>query len=340
MRIFVAGATGYIGRHTVRELVARGHHVVAFARPRSGIGGLSTEEATQRGLPGAELRFGDVTDPSSLVADGFRGESFDAVVSCLASRTGAPADSWRVDHQANLHLLEAALDGGVPHFVLLSAICVQKPRLAFQHAKLAFERALVESGITYSIVRPTAFFKSLAGQVDAVKGGKPFIVFGDGKLTACKPISEGDLARFLADCLEDPTREDVVLPVGGPGPAITPLRQGAMLAKLTGRTPRFRHVPVLIMDTIIGVLGLLGRVVPALGDRAEFARIGRYYGTESMLVWDEERGCYDDEATPSFGEDTLELFYARILEEGLEGQELGDQAMFGSRSATGRNGST
>ena len=38
--------------------------------------------------------------------------------------------------------------------MLLSAICVQKPRLAFQHAKLAFKKQLIQSGLTYSIARP------------------------------------------------------------------------------------------------------------------------------------------------------------------------------------------
>ena len=38
-------------------------------------------------------------------------------------------------------------DAGVSQVVLLSAICVQKPLLAFQHAKLAFEKALIESGL-------------------------------------------------------------------------------------------------------------------------------------------------------------------------------------------------
>jgi divinyl chlorophyllide a 8-vinyl-reductase len=50
--------------------------------------------------------------------------------------------------------------------------------LAFQHAKLAFEAALIDSGLTYSIVRPTAFLKSLSGQVERVKRGRPFLVFG------------------------------------------------------------------------------------------------------------------------------------------------------------------
>ena len=124
--------------------------------------------------------------------------------------------------------------------MLLSAICVQRPLLAFQHAKLAFEKVLVESGLAYSIVRPTAFFKSLSGQIERVRRGKPFLVFGDGTLTSIKPISDDDLAAYLAaylaDCLEDQGRRDRVLPIGGPGAAITPRQQGERLfALLAGR---------------------------------------------------------------------------------------------------------
>lgn len=78
-------------------------------------------------------------------------------------------DSWAIDYQATLNTLEVAQETGASHFVLLSAICVQKPLLEFQHAKLKFEEALQSAqGITHSIVRPTAFFKSLAGQVHIV----------------------------------------------------------------------------------------------------------------------------------------------------------------------------
>jgi divinyl chlorophyllide a 8-vinyl-reductase len=64
-------------------------------------------------------------------------------------------------------------------------------------------------------------------------------------------------------------------------------------------------------------------------DSAEFGRIGRYYAAESMLVWDEARQAYDADATPSYGTDTLEGFFQKALTEGLKGQELGDQAVFG-----------
>ena len=148
---------------------------------------------------------------------------------------------------------------GVDQMVLLSAICVQKPLLAFQQAKLAFERQLMEFGLDWSIVRPTAFFKSLSGQVERVRGGKPFLVFGDGELTACKPISDDDLVTHPADCLDDETRRNRILPIGGPGPAITPREQGERLFELTGKPPRFRHVPVAMLDVIAGALGALGR---------------------------------------------------------------------------------
>jgi divinyl chlorophyllide a 8-vinyl-reductase len=326
-RVFVLGATGTIGRATVRALLQRGHEVVCFVRPRAGVGGCLAAQDSARLLAGAALRFGQVGDPASLAHDGFCGERFDALVSCMASRTGVPADAWAIDHRAHLHALQAARSAGVSQVVLLSALCVQKPVLAFQHAKLAFEQVLMASGLRYCIVRPTAFFKSLSGQIERVKRGKPFLVFGDGSLTACKPISDDDLAAYLADCLDDPGRCGRVLPIGGPGEAITPLQQGELLFSLLGRPPHFRHVPVAMLDAIVGVLGGAGRVWPALAAKAELARIGRYYATESMLVFNPAKRAYDADATPSTGTDTLVAHYARVLGGGAA-PERGEHAVF------------
>ena len=319
-RVLLLGATGTIGRATARALVQRGHDVVCFVRPRGTISSGST-------LEGATVRFGHVTDPQSLRTDGVRGERFDVLVSCLASRTGVPADAWAIDHRAHLAALEVAREAGVTHMVLLSAICVQKPRLAFQHAKLAFEQALVESSLTYSIVRPTAYFKSLSGQIDRVRRGKPFLLFGDGTLTACKPISDGDLGRYIASCLDDASLHNRVLPIGGPGEAITPRQQGEHLFRLLGRPPRFKHVPLRLLDGIVAAAGLLGRIVPPLASKAELARIGRYYATESMLVLDQATGRYSSAATPSTGTETLFDHYARLIRSEVA-SDLGDHAVF------------
>ncbi len=327
-RVLVAGATGYIGRHVVRELVQRGYEVVAPVRARSGIGGRLTPERAAAAFPGADVRVASASDPASLVVDGLRGERVDAVISCIATRTGGARDAWSVDYAANCNLLAAARAAGAEPFVLLSAICVQKPRLAFQHAKLAFERELRGAGLNWSIVRPTAFFKSIAGQVPRVQAGKPFLLFGRGDGPLCKPISEADTARCLADCLERPALTNRVLPVGGPGPAVSAVERGRMLFELCGRSPRFRRIPLRLFDIVESPLALAGRHSPKMADRAEFARIGRYYATESMLWLDPATGRYDADATPAYGSDTLHAFYARVVAEGMAGQELGDQALF------------
>ena len=295
----MVGATGTIGKAALAELLLRGHDVFCFGRAQ-----------------------GDVTDAASIERNGFRGETFDAVVSCMASRSGLPRDAWAIDHRAHSLVLAAAKKHGVKQFVLLSAICVQKPKLAFQHAKLAFEAELIASGITYSIVRPTAYFKSLSGQVARVQKGKPYLIFGDGRLTSCKPISDQDLARYMANCLEESRLQNAILPIGGPRPAMTPRQQGEVLFQLLGKPAKFRAVPVAMLGFIIFVLRALG-----LSDKAELARIGRYYATESMLVWNPFTNQYDAEATPSFGTDTLQQFHAKLLK-GEAGFELGEHAVF------------
>lgn len=326
-RVFLLGATGTIGRATLRALVRRGHEVVCFLRQKQGQSDTPVPLDFGDSLADIELRFGDVTCEKSLRDDGFRGEQFDALVSCLASRTGVPKDAWAIDHDAQLEALKAAKAAGVPHFILLSAICVQKPLLAFQHAKLAFEKALIESGLTYSIVRPTAFFKSLSGQVDRVQMGKSFLLFGDGTLTACKPISDNDLGSYLVDCVDNENLENRILPIGGPGDPITPKQQGERLFALLGKEPKFTRVPVRLLDAIIATLDIIGWLIPAAKAKAELARIGRYYATESMLLWDPEKGRYDSAATPTTGSETLFDYYAELMR-GEATAERGDHAVF------------
>jgi len=171
-RIFMLGATGTIGRATLAALTKRGHQVVGFARTGTVL------YADQADI--CEWRFGDVTDLYALQRDGFRGEKFDVLLSCMASRTGNAADAWAIDHRAHLNALQCARSSGVTHMVLLSAICVQKALLAFQHAKLAFEDALMTSGIDYSIVRPTAFFNPCQARLNAFKTGNRFCCSATG----------------------------------------------------------------------------------------------------------------------------------------------------------------
>jgi divinyl chlorophyllide a 8-vinyl-reductase len=312
--ILLLGASGTIGRATALALLSAGHKVSAPVRALDGL---------PKVLSGHALKI-DIADPVKrkwILETG----RFDAVISCIASRNGVPEDAWAIDHALNSAILKDAEAAGVSHFILLSAICVQKPKLAFQHAKLAFEAELQAAPLTWSIVRPTAYFKSLSGQMDRLRGGKPFLLFGNGEMTACKPISDADLARYLSQCLTDPALQDRILPIGGPGPVTTPRAQGEMLFDALGMKPKFRHVPIAMMSTIIKGLSIAGRLSPRMHAKAELARIGRYYATESMLVWDGNR--YSSKATPEFGADTLAEHYQHLAQEEIT-DERGAHAVF------------
>lgn len=306
-RVVIAGASGTIGRAVVKECSKRGFDVVALVR--------SAGAAELAELHNAQCEVVALDDAQALNGVLARTAPF-AVISCIASRSGAPDDARRVDYQANSNLLDAALAAGTERFVLLSAICVQRPHLAFQKAKLAFEAELASAPIIHTIVRPTAFFKSLSGQVQRVMEGKPFLIFGDGELTRCKPISDADLARFIVDCLTDPAARGATLPIGGPGPAISLKEQGELIFELAGREPRFRSVPVRMFDIAARILGLGARLFGGSGwfaEKAEYARIAKYYATQSMLVLDPETGEYDAGATPEYGSDTLRDHYTALI---------------------------
>lgn len=302
--VVVAGASGTIGRAVVRECAARGFTVTALVRDGSG--------SDLPELQGARIQALELSDPTS-VARAMSDAKPDTVISCIASRSGSPKDAQLVDLEANLHLLLGAGAVGAHHFILLSAICVQKPRLAFQRAKLAFEAALIEAPIAHTVVRPTAFFKSLSGQVERVRDGGPFFLFGDGELTACKPISDADLARFIVNQVGDPTSHGAILPIGGPGPAITLKRQGELLFEAAGLEPKFRSLPVWLFSLFAGVFSFGAWASDWLAEKAEYARIARYYATQSMLLLDPATGEYSADETPEFGEDQLKDHYEALL---------------------------
>ena len=317
MRVLLAGATGYIGQAVLRELVAQGHEVVALVRP-----GRQLTTNVQDRVTRIEVSLTDDADWDQKVPP------VDGVISCLASRSGAPRDARQVEFEANRKLLEYAERAAARHFVLLSAICVQMPRLAFQREKLKFEALLAESSVPATIIRATAFFRSLVGQVERVRAGKPFLLFSSGNTTACKPISDRDLARFMVSKLASPPSSTAVLPIGGPGPALTPQDQGRLLCETLGQPFRTTSLPPEMFDWIRWLISPLALVSQSVRDRMEFLRIAKFYATESMLCWDADAERYDAEATPEFGDDTLQAFYAGLASGEIALPERGEHSLF------------
>lgn len=299
-KIFVAGSTGYIGKNVVKYALENGFDVVTAKRhPDNKPGQLNKK------LKVIKISKND----NNWIADL---EKVDVIISCLASRTGEPKDAHLVDYKLNCLLLEKAKALKCSQFILLSAICVQKPRLAFQFEKLAFEEKLKKSGLNFSIVRPTAYFKSLSGQIENIKKGKPYVYFGDGQITQCNPISEKDLSLYILSCIKDKTKWEKILPIGGPKQSLTPKDIGKILFETFEMPPKYKSFPTKILDAIRLLLLIVSPFSNWAKNKSELIKIAKYYATESMLIWDEKKKCYDPKMTPSTGKDTLRDYFYSI----------------------------
>lgn len=313
----IAGATGYIGKSTVRESVRQGYKTVALVRDKKKV--VSDEGKLLYGtfFEGADVVECDVCDAKKLaetikeISSQGNG-NIEAIVSCLASRSGIKKDAYAIDYQATLNCLESGRAVNARHFVLLSAFCVKNPWLQFQQAKLKFEAALTEQqDMSYTIVRPTAFFKSVSGQLEVIQQGAPFVMFGDGEVTRCNPISEADLATYLIDSIKNKSRLNKIINLGGPDEPLTMKKQGEMLYKAVGKDPNFFYAPLWLFDVIIDSLQWVADTFKSekFENAAELGRIGKYYAVEDMLTTDPEE---------KFGTMTLQEHYNKIAVEGQE----------------------
>ena len=313
----MAGATGYIGKAVVAELLDKGYFVYAIVRKEKRL-----EYSDQSNLKVLSLEAGENSDWTKQLP------RIDIIISCLASRSGCERDANFVDYSLNSDLLHFALKIKLQHFILLSAICIQKPKLAFQRAKLRFNSELVASGLRYSIVLPTAFFKSLSGQVNRIKNGKSFLVFGNGKRTSSLPISEIDLAKYIVNCIESEESWNKSLPVGGPGPAVTPLDQAKMLFEIFDKPKKIKHVSPRFFDFAIILLFPVSLFSQKIKDKLELIKIGKYYAEESMLFYDADADAYDASKTPQFGENLLYEYYCSLRDEPEKIPDMGSQKLF------------
>ena len=271
--ILVVGATGYIGNAVVTESVRRGYDVIAVTR--------SLKNDYQ--FEGAEVLLADVTDPASI-AKAFN-RKIDIVISCLACRSGLAQDFDEIDYKATLNVLNTAKENGTDQFILLSAICVRKPDLPLQLAKLKMEDALIRSGINYTIVRPTAYFWVFDAQTRMIENGKPGFLIGTGDQACHNPIAKEDLAEFMVGCIGSSEHINRLHIIGGPEVPeniITYRDSLVMIFESMGKEPNLISIPNWLFLALIRTTRFVGLFFRKIGVFSEFLHITYYYLNDDM----------------------------------------------------------
>jgi uncharacterized protein YbjT (DUF2867 family) len=200
VKVLVAGSTGYLGKHILKELENRGISFKAIARTLSKLPELNNDQILEA----------EVTIPSSLPGIC---EGFDVVISTVGiTRQKNGLTYMDVDYQANLNLLREAQKAGVKKFIYISAINGDKMRqLKIFEAKEAFVDELKNSGMDYSVLRPNGFFSDMGDFLEMAKRGRVYL-FGNGQYRL-NPIHGADLAEVVVDAISSKEKN---ITVGGP----------------------------------------------------------------------------------------------------------------------------
>lgn len=246
--ILLTGATGFVGKALMTELLKGGSRVRVLARDTLRAEGVWDE--------GVEVIKGDVTDRASVegafnFGGGGNGGKVDAVyhlVGILTETRGATFSKVHVEGTRNV--VEAALGAGVKRYLHVSALGTRlNARSEYHRTKWAAEEIVRSSGLLYTIFRPSVIFgpgdkfTNLFARVIRIS---PVIALpGDGR-GLMQPVYVEDLARFMAFCLKRPETANKVFEVGGPEKMSFDAVIDRIAATL-GKRPVKVHLPFALM---------------------------------------------------------------------------------------------
>lgn len=247
MKVFLTGATGFVGSHLLQRLLNHGHHVRALVR--------DPQDANLPASPNLELIRGDVVEGSGL-DEGM--QTCEAVIHLVGIIMETRTASFeKIHHLGTRNVVEAARRNRIARFVQMSALGVRANGVSeYQTSKWKGEEAVRQSGIPYCILRPSLIFGPRDGFVsqmlDVMRQAPLFRpVPGSGR-PKFRPIFIDDVTACFAQALTNPAATNKSIDLGG-GEELTLNQVLAEIAECAGIGKPAVHIPMPLMFAVAGV---------------------------------------------------------------------------------------
>lgn len=246
MKVFVAGGTGFVGEHLVRELLENGHYVrlLAHGRPahRAGI-----EQVT-----------GDVTSLESFEKSV---SGCDAIINLVGIIREFPSRGITFDKlhvQATANLLTAAGNNGIRRYLQMSALGSRPHAVSGYHqSKWRGEELVRASALEWTIFRPSlifgphdAFINMLAAQL---RYAPVMPVIGSGSYRL-QPIHADDVVRCFTLALAMPETIGQTYELCGNDRLSYEALLDMIAAALGRPVPLKPHVPLGLMKLVVPIM--------------------------------------------------------------------------------------
>lgn len=253
MRILLTGSTGFVGRGILPTLVKQGYKVTCLVRPDS-IGKLQRAPEWQEHV---ELLPGDLFDLPSLEKAVAGTDAIIHLVGIIREKPAQGITFPRVHVTGTNNLLQAARGAGIQHFIHMSALGARENAASMYHqTKFQAEQAVMNSGIPYTIFRPSVIFgpgdEFVTMLADLVRlPVTPVIGSGTYQL---QPVSRQTVADVFTQALTIADARNRIFEVGGPE-ALTYLQiLDAVGSAVNKQKVRKIHIPVPLMKPMVAAL--------------------------------------------------------------------------------------
>jgi uncharacterized protein YbjT (DUF2867 family) len=232
--ILITGATGNIASLVIPQLLKVGANVRAYVR--------DAEKASSLTDQGVTLCIGDFDNQEALNS---AAEGVDAILAITPPNPDAVAQGEAI--------LNAAKNGGSPYYVRISAIGAAEDAPTengrFHHTS---DHALIESGLTYTILRPHFFMQNLFAAVESIKSeGNMYWGMGDGKMGI---IDVRDIANCATSLLLNGGHDNKIYTPTGPE-SIDFHQMAKLIAEPYGKEVNYVPVPIEAVGDAIRELG-------------------------------------------------------------------------------------